>query len=151
MATQVPAKNLKQTSGNNLQQFSTGNKTNSLQIRAPEPQPSSVGGSSMSPYSILTSSSCSSSSIGASGGSNNGKNDESHNLISPTNLMQKLGHFLPYSFNGGKLATPVVKNSYQGNYDENMPSYDENLSSINNAAAAYALYGRMLQQQVCDD
>lgn len=96
----------------------------------------------MSPYSILTSSSCSSSSL--AGSIDHEMNNSTQNIISPSslnsNFMHKFG-FLPYAFNKSS-----IKNPYLNNFEE--PSvYDENLNSINNAAAAYALYGRMLQQQ----
>lgn len=109
--------------------------------------------SSMSPYSILTSSSCSSS-VPAM---------DTSDLASPSNqqaasLMQKFG-FLPYPLNGFHSSNNsnkfLLKNPYETNGhqlgDDNMNGFgydSESLNSINNAAAAYAIYGRMLQQQV---
>ena len=47
----------------------------------------------------------------------------------------------------------MMKNAYPGNNNSNFEDangYDESFNTINNAAAAYALYGRMFQQQqVC--
>jgi len=63
--------------------------------------------------------------------------------------MQKLGHFLPYSFNTNVNSNKHLSRAYEDSAYQ-LSSYDNenNLSTINNAAAAYALYGRMLQKQV---
>ena len=112
---------------------------NGLHVRSVEQPNIPMGPSSMSPYSILTSSSCSSSSL--AGSMDHDMNNPSQNIISPSNLMHKFG-FLPYAFNKTSIKNPYMSNSF-----EEPSIYDENLNSINNAAAAYALYGRMLQQQ----
>lgn len=88
---------------------------------------------------------------------------DTSDLASPSNqqassLMQKFG-FLPYPLNGFHSSNSnnkfLLKNPYENNghqlVDDNMNGFgydSESLNSINNAAAAYAIYGRMLQQQV---
>ena len=88
---------------------------------------------------------------------------EQQHLASPSNqlsvnFMQKFG-FLPYPLNGlqnnSNGSKFLMKSPYENSQladDVSGFGYDnESLNSINNAAAAYALYGRMLQQQVSWD
>ncbi len=79
----------------------------------------------------------------------NSTNTAVNNLVSPTGVsfMQKLGQLLPYSFNQNANSNKHLLKAYEESQTSGYEN-ENSLSSINNAAAAYALYGRMIQQQV---